>query len=172
MLLLVSSLASAEIYRWEDANGVNFTDDSSAVPEKFREKFFAEADARPEVTTPPAKAEMYRQNTPDAYQESKAAVRTANQDQKKNAAEATRQKQLNRESFQKTLQSLVFYIVIVVTLGGILFVIWMVNIADIIRSEFITPSIKTVWLLLVLLLPLIGMLPYMILGSNYKACPI
>jgi hypothetical protein len=168
-MLLVSSLASAEIYRWEDENGANFTDDSSSVPEKFREKIFAEADAQPENTTPPVKIVMYRHNNPVAYQESKAAVRLANLEQKRSAAEATKQKQLHTEDFQNTLQSLAFYIKIGVSLGVILFVIWMVTIVDIMRSEFITPSNKTVWLLLVLLLPLIGMLHYMFLGSNYKA---
>src|SRR5450631_2241119 len=82
--------ASAEIYRWEDANGVNFTDDSSSVPEKFREKLITEADARPESTvppvnaeadaqpestTPPVKVRLHRQNTVvayNAYTESKA----------------------------------------------------------------------------------------------------
>lgn len=167
-MLLASSLAYAEIYRWDDANGANFTDDSSAVPEKFREKFFAEADAQPESTTPPVKVRMYRQNNPDLYQESKAPVRSANLEQKRGAVEATKHKQLHMENFQNTLQSLVLYIEILVTLGGILFVIWMATIADIIRSEFITPSNKTVWLLLVLLLPLIGMLPYMFMGSDYK----
>lgn len=168
-MLLVGSLASAEIYRWEDENGANFTDDPSSVPEKFRKKIFTEADPQPESTAPPVKIGVYRQNNPDAYQESKAAVQRANREQKRSAAEATKQKQLRTEGFQNTLQSLAFYLEILVTLGGILLVIWMATIADIIRSEFITPSNKTVWLLLVLLLPLIGMLPYMVLGSNYKA---
>jgi len=167
-MLLTSSLASAEIYRWEDANGTNFTDDSSSVPEKFREKFFAEDEVQPDNMTPPVNVEMYRLNNPDAYQGSKAAVRLANLERKRSAAEATKLKQLHTEDFQDTLQSLAFYIEILITLGGILFVIWMATIADIIRSEFITPSNKTVWLLLVLLLPLVGMLPYMYLGSNYK----
>jgi hypothetical protein len=178
MLVLLASAASAEIYRWEDANGVNFTDDYSSVPEKFREKFFAEADAQPENTSPsqstapPVKVGMYRQYNPDAFQESKAAVLLANLEQKRSIAEAVKQKQIRTRDFQNTLQSLAFYIEIVVLLGIVLFVIWVATIADIVRSEFIIPSNKTVWLLLVLLLPLIGMLPYMILGANHKCNPV
>ena len=169
--LMVSSFAcaaSAEIFSWEDANGVNFTDDSTSVPEKFREKIITAVDVQPESTTPPIKVMMYRQNKPDAYHESKEEIRLANLEQKRSAAEATKQKQLHSLDFQNTLQSLAFYIEILLALGGFLFVVWVVTIADIVRSEFITTSYKTVWLLLVLLLPLIGMLPYMILGSNYK----
>ncbi|MBW4055670.1 MAG: DUF4124 domain-containing protein [Proteobacteria bacterium] len=170
-MLLANSLAtvaSAEIYKWEDANGVNFTDDSSSVPEKFREQFFAETDVPPESTTLQVKVRMSRQNKLGASKESMAAVRLANLEQKKIAAEATKQKQLQAEEFQKTLQSLVFYIEILAALGVFLFVIWMITIVDIVRSAFMTPSIKTVWLLLVLLLPLIGMLAYMYCGSQYK----
>ncbi len=170
-MLLASSLAaaaSAEIYTWEDANGVNFTDDSSSVPEKFREQFFTETGIPPESTTLQVKVSMSRQDKLGASKESKAAVRLANLEQKKIAAEATKQKQLQAEEFQNTLQSLVFYIEILAVLGVFLFVIWMITIVDIVRNEFMSPSIKTVWLLLVLLLPLIGMLAYMFWGSPYK----
>ena len=174
----LASTASAEIYRWEDANGVNFTDESSSVPENFREKFFAETDARPESTSrpedtaQPVKAGIYRQNSPEVVQENRAAVRQANLEQKRSAAEAVKQKQIRTKEFQNTLQSLAFYIEILVLLGIVLLVVWMVTIADIVRSEFITPSSKTVWLLLVLLLPVIGMLPYILLGSNHKYVPV
>lgn len=160
--------ASAEIYRWEDANGVNFTDQSSSVPEKFRDELFTEDDARPESTVPPVKVSRFRQNIPAAYYERKAAVQPDNQEYKRDAAEAAKQKQLQKNDFQNTLKSLALYIKIGAALGGILFIVWMVTIADIVRSEFITPSNKIVWLLLVLLLPFIGMLPYMYVGSNYK----
>jgi uncharacterized membrane protein len=111
---------------------------------------------------------MYRQNEPDAYQESKAAVQLANLEQKRSAEEATKLQHLHTEDLQNALQSLVVYIGILVTLGGILFVVWTITIADIMRSTFITPSNKAVWLLLVVLLPFIGMLPYMALESHYK----
>jgi len=172
MLVFLASVASAEIYSWEDANGVNFTDDSSSVPEEHREKFFAETTAQPEKTAPQVKVGIYRQNNPAVFQENKAAVRQASLEQKRSTAEAARQKQIHTRDFQNTLKSLAFYIEILVTLGIVLFVVWMVTIVDIVRSEFITPLNKAVWLLLVLLLPLIGMLPYMFLGSNHKCNPV
>jgi len=175
MLLLTGSLAyaaDAEIYRWEDANGTNFTDDSSSVPEKYRERFFAEANTQPEIIAPRVKTVVYRQNIPDVFQENRTAVRQANLEQKRRSAESAKQEQMHTMDFQNTLQSLVFCVEILVMLGFVLFVIWMVTIADIFRSEFITPTNKTAWLLLVLLLPVIGMLPYMILGANYKCNPV
>lgn len=169
MLILLTSVASAEIYRWEDANGINFTDDSSSVPEKYRENPFAETNAQSEGTNPHIKVAITRQNRPVANQENQAVVHQANLEQHRRVAEAKKQQQINTKDFQTTLQTLAKFIVIWIMLGFCLFVIWIITIVDIARSEFITPSNKTAWLLLVLLLPLLGMLPYMILGSNQKS---
>ena len=168
MLILLSSVASAEIYRWEDANGINFTDDSSSVPEKYREKPFAEINAQSEGINPVVRVAITRQNRPAANQENQAAVHQANLEQHRRAAELKKQQQINTEEFQTTLQSLAKFIFIWIMLGFCLFIIWIVTIVDIVRSEFITPSNKTVWMLLVLLLPLLGMVPYLMLGSDQK----
>jgi len=172
MLVFLTSIASAEIYRWEDANGINFTDDSSSVPEKYRGKPFAGADSQSDDTNSHIRAGVFQQNNPDAARENMAAVRQANLEQHLRAAEAKKLKQINAMKFQNTLQSLANLIEVWVMLGFSLFVIWVATIVDIIRSEFITPSNKTVWMLLVLLLPLLGMVPYMILGPNQKYNPV
>ncbi|MBC8017077.1 MAG: DUF4124 domain-containing protein, partial [Verrucomicrobia bacterium] len=168
MLIFLTSVASAEIYRWEDANGINFTDDSSSVPEKYRESPFAETNAQPEGTNPHVRVAMIQQNRPVANQENQAVAHQVNLEHHRRVAEAKKQQQINTRDFQTTLQSLAKFIVIWIMLGFCLFVIWIVTIVDIARSKFINPSNKTAWLLLVLLLPLFGMLPYMILGSNQK----
>jgi hypothetical protein len=168
MLVLPASAASAEIYRWEDANGINFTDDSSTVPEKYRGRPFAEAGVQSESTDLHARDGINRQYNPDAARENRAAVHQANLDHHMQAAEARKQKQINTRNFQNTLQSLANLIVLWAILGFFLFLIWAATIADIVRSEFVTPSNKTFWLLLVLLLPLLGMVPYLILGPGQK----
>jgi hypothetical protein len=168
MLVLCASVASAEVYSWEDANGMNFTDNASSVPGKYRDKAFAETSAGHGDSSPHVRAGIYRQYRPVADQVHQAAVRQASREQLRRAAEAKKQQLINTGNLENTLQSLVTYIVIGIILGLSLFVIWVATIVDIVRSEFITPSCKTVWMLLVLFLPLLGMVPYMILGSNQK----
>ena len=168
MLVFITTVASADVYRWEDANGMNFTDDSSSVPEKYREKSFAETKQQPEDTDSHVRGGMYQQNILAAHQEKLAADHQANLERQRQAAETKKQQHINSRDFDNTLQSLARYIVIGLILGFCLFVVWIVTIVDIVRSDFITPSSKTVWMLLVLLLPLLGMVPYIIMGSNQK----
>jgi len=172
LLVLLSSVASADVYTWEDANGLNFTDNSSSMPERHREKLYPETKVQPENANPQARVGMYRQYRPAADQENRAAVHQAGLEQHRRAAEAKKQQQINTMNFENTLQSLARFIVIWLLLGFCLFVIWIATIFDIVRCEFITPSSKTVWMLLVLFLPLIGMVLYIILGSNQKSNPV
>jgi hypothetical protein len=169
MLFFLITVASAEVYTWEDANGTNFTDDSSSVPEKYREKPFAQTNVQSGNTNSQVRAGTYRQNRPVAVQENQAAVHQANLEQHRRTAEAKKQQHINTRNFETTLQSLAKFIVIGIILGLCLFVVWIVTIVDIVRSDFIPSSSKTVWMLLVLFLPLLGMVPYIILGSNQKS---
>jgi hypothetical protein len=52
ILLLLTSVASAEVYKWEDANGIHFTDSPASVPEKYREKVYAETREQIQNTAP------------------------------------------------------------------------------------------------------------------------
>lgn len=167
-MLIISSLASAEVYRWEDANGINFTDNSSSVPEKYREKLAAETRVQSGNTDPQARVGMYRQVNPAAAQQQRAAARQADPAQHRRTAQAREQQQITTRDRENTLQSLAKFIVVWILLGSCLFVVWIAAIVDIVRSEFVTPLSKTAWMLLVLCFPLLGMVPYMILGSNQK----
>jgi len=111
---------------------------------------------------------VYRKVSPVAGQEQQAAVRQADQAQHRRTAQAREQKQITTRDRENTLQSLAKFIVIWILLGSCLFVVWIAAIVDIVRSEFVTPSSKTAWMLLVVCFPLLGMVPYMILGSNQK----
>jgi len=168
IVLIITPVASAEVYRWEDANGINFTDNSSSVPEKYREKLSAEPKVQSGNTTPQARVGMYRQISPSAGQEQRAAVHQADLAQHRRTAQAKEQQQITIRDRENTLQSLAKFIVIWILLGSCLFVVWIAAIVDIVRSEFVTPSSKTAWMLVVVCFPLLGMVPYMILGSNQK----
>lgn len=172
MLVLLTSVASADVYTWEDANGLNFTDNASSIPEKYRKKLHTETNVQSENRNPLVRVGMYQQNRPVANQENQAAVHQANLEQHRRAAEAKKQHQINTRNFENTLQSLVKFIVIWIMLGFCLFVVWIVTVVDIVRSGFITSSSKTVWMLLVFFLPLIGMVLYIILGSNQKSTSV
>jgi len=175
MLVLLSSVASAEIYRWEDANGVNFTDDSSSIPEKYRGPSPAEPPAetgeQPVNSNQQVRVGMYQQNRQSASSANQAAAHQASLERHSRAVAAKKQQQTNRRDFETTLQSLAKFVVIWILQGGCLFVIWVATLVDIVRSRFTTHSGKAVWLLLVLFLPLLGVVPYLILGANRKCNP-
>ncbi|MBK5276348.1 MAG: PLDc N-terminal domain-containing protein [Desulfuromonadales bacterium] len=201
MLVFLSSLASAEVYRWEDANGVNFSDNPSSMPEKNREKPVAETELQPETSVTHLRVGKNQQALLAANQEKQVADHQANQEkqvtdhqanqekqvtdlranqeqksadhqasleQQRQAAETKQQQQIDDRNFDSTMKSLAKFVVIWIVLGLALFVVWIVTIVDIVRSDFNTPSNKAVWLLLVIFLPLLGMLFYMIPGLNRR----
>ena len=52
-IVLLASLAHAEVYKWQDDNGaMHFTDNPFSVPVKYREKVYAEAVQQIKKTTP------------------------------------------------------------------------------------------------------------------------
>jgi hypothetical protein len=168
-LVLFASVASAEVYKWQDENGMHFTDSPSSVPEKYREKVFDAAREQIRNATPQARVAIPPQISPAVIQNNQAAQYQANLDQQRRTAEANRQQQLNAKTVENGFQSLARFLAFWVILGLSLFVLWLIVIVDIVTSEFKTSSNKTVWMLLVIFLPLLGMLLYMILGSSQKS---
>lgn len=53
-------------------------------------------------------------------------------------------------------------------IGFFLFLVWVGAIVDILRSEFQDNNEKILWILLVILLPFIGTIIYIALGSRNK----
>lgn len=51
ILIFSTTFASAETYKWEDKNGMHFTDNPSNVPQKYRDKAIAEAKGTAERKT-------------------------------------------------------------------------------------------------------------------------
>jgi len=168
-LVLFTSVASAEVYKWQDENGMHFTDSPSSVPEKYREKVFDATREQIRNVTPQARVAITPQNSPAVIQNNQEALYQAKLEQQMRTAEAALQQQhVNSKIVEKGFQSLARFLVFWIMLGLFIFVIWIVTIVDIVRSEFTTPANKTVWMLLVIFLPLLGMLLYIILGSSQK----
>jgi len=163
MLVIFTADASAEVFRWEDANGIHLTDDASALPETYRAKVVAES--REQHGSDAAD----RQNTFFAADQNRqAAVLQANLEQHKRTAEVKKQLLIDSREFESTLQSLARFIVIWIILGLSLLAVWAGTLVDIARSEFASTAQKADWMLLVLLLPLLGMLFYLIIGTAQK----
>jgi len=188
MLALITTVANAEIYKWEDANGVHFTDNASSVPEKYREKHppvnkAQEQDATPKVS--PGIIQQYRpavmqpyippatQPAIQQYQLDQAAIYQANLEQQRRAAEVMRQQQVralaaNTRNVEKAANSFAKFMAFWLLMGFGLMVAWVSTIVDIVKSDFILPSNKTVWMLLVIFLPMLGMILYFMIGQGQK----
>ena len=173
MFDLFTSVASAEVYKWEDANGMHFTDSPASVPEKYREKVYAETREQIKNTTPQVRVVIPPQISPVVTMQNQAAIYQANLEQQRRAAEAMRQQQASvlaasTKNLDNAFQSLARFMAFWLIVGFFLFIAWVSTIVDIVRSEFESPSNKTVWMLLVLLLPLLGMLLYYFFGLSQK----
>ncbi|KAB0670289.1 DUF4124 domain-containing protein [Oryzomonas sagensis] len=166
--------AYAEVYKWEDANGMHFTDNPSSVPDKYREKVYAETREQIKSTTPPVREGINQQNNPVAGQANQEAFYQAALEQQRRAAEAMHQQQdralaASTRNLEKASRSLAGFMAIWLLIGLFLFIAWVSTLVDIVKSEFESPSNKTVWLLLVILLPLLGMIIYYCFGLGQKS---
>lgn len=174
LLVLLAPVAGAEIYRWEDENGMNFTDDPSSVPEKYRKKVPSEATGLIQDPASQVREKTTRRKLPAVTQEQQVAANQDGLDQQRREAAAIRQMQargaaVSARSVKDTFPSLATAVVVCLLLSLFLVIVWIGTILDIGKSEFITPSIKTVWMVVVILMPGVGMLFYYILGLSQKS---
>ena len=86
MLIQLTSVASAEVYTWEDANGINFSDSPPSMPEKYREKASDEANVQINNTTPQDRVGITEQNKPATAHEYQTAVYQTNPGQQRRPA--------------------------------------------------------------------------------------
>jgi len=172
--VLVTSAASAEVYKWEDENGIHLTDSPGSVPEKYREKVYADTRAQIKNTAPKATG-IANLNIPAVVNQiNQVSLVQANlEQQQRHKAEALRQQQAralaaSNKKVKSAFASLAGLMFIWLMLGSLILIGWISTIVDIVRSEFETPSNKTVWMLLVIFIPLIGMVLYYIFGLGQK----
>ena len=173
LLALLASVASAEVYRWDDENGINFTDDPASVPEMYREKVSAEATGQINNTAPQVRVEATRRKIPVVTQENRIAAYQDDLVRQRRATAETRQNQTRALAVAKyadnDFPSLATAVVVCLLLTLFLAIAWIATILDIGKSEFITPSIKTAWMAVVIFMPGIGMMFYYILGLGQKS---
>lgn len=173
ILACFSTAASAEIYRWEDANGIHLTDNPSSVPEKYRKKVEGDVRYQPDNDSLKPTVGINKLNVPAITNQFQPTINQANLEQQRRSNEVLRQQQAraiaaNNKTINDTFHSLARFMVIWIMIGCSLFIAWIFTVIDIVRSEFTSPSNKTVWILLVLLLPLLGMALYFLFGLSQK----
>jgi hypothetical protein len=171
--VVVASIASAEIYTWEDADAVNFTDNPSSVPDTYRNMVTAESREQIKDIAPQVRVEVIKHNSTVHTQKDQTAAYEANLERQMQAAVTIKQQHTNAvvepsKNVKETFPSLATLIVVWLIIALFLIIAWVATIADTVRSRFITPSIRTAWMLLVIFVPVIGMLFYYILGLSQK----
>ncbi len=143
-LMLFTSISSAEVYRWEDAEGVHFTDNPESVPAGS-----SDMSGEPE-TVPPDTALAVRNSALTARINHDQLVRS-NIELTRIETEAVKQQQTAAkaqvhlqkiELEQDVLQSLSRYILIGFFVAAALFIAWIIALVDIFRGEFIRPEYK------------------------------
>ncbi|MDR3579619.1 MAG: PLDc N-terminal domain-containing protein [Oryzomonas sp.] len=173
LLVLLAPVASAEVYRWEDENGINFTDDPASVPEKYREKVASETMGQIKEPAPHVRVEATRRKIPVVTQEKQIAAYQDGLERQRPATGAIRQIQgravaVNARNAKEPFPSLATAVVVCILSTLFLAIAWIATIFDISKSEFITPSIKAAWMVVVIFIPGVGMMLYYILGLGQK----
>ena len=159
-LIFSSCFAFGEIYSWEDAEAIHFTDNPDSIPEKYRENIIEES--REEMQTqnsevvenlPPKSNQVNYENKNVTKYVTPTVEYPVNTYVTKNL----------REDFAPFSKPLAAAILISATI----LIGWIIILADIISSEFSEYS-KTKWLLLVLFTVPLGMLLYLMFGLEQK----
>lgn len=193
ILTLYTSITFAETYKWEDSTGVHYSDNASSVPEKYRAKVFEESRSEDKRYTPTgtgiyqpsnpgnpvnqnainlARAEMERK-TVEALRQQQQVINQVTVEQQRRVSDAMRQQQAkamkqSTKNSERALESLAKFVTIWLLIGFVVFIDWVLTIVDIVRSEFTIPSNKTVWIIVVILLPIMGTVLYCIFGLRQK----
>ncbi len=176
-LLIATSLVYAETYKWEDANGMHFTDNPTSIPEKYRAKALGGTDEGISVVKPPVGSLPPQQNNPIADLEYLRKMEQANSERNRIAADSIKSQQsalkaqqakLAARMEQEVIQPLARFMAMWILIGTVTFIVWLLTLIDILRNEFTNPTNKIVWLLLVLCLAPLGVLLYLIIGRSQK----
>jgi uncharacterized protein YdcH (DUF465 family) len=156
---------------------MHFTENPNSIPEKYRSKALSEA--REDITTSKPQAgyslpqqrnsvdDQIKQNEENRVLQERARIsaESLKQQQLQNAA---RNNKLFNNQMQQGFQSLVKLITTWIIIVIIVFVAWLSALIDILRSEFINPTNKVVWLIVIFIIPLLGSILYYIFGSSQK----
>lgn len=176
-LFIIASISYAETYKWEDSNGMHFTDNAASVPAKYRAKTYESVREDIKTVKPAVYKPLPRQSSTIAVQKKDEDIVRANAERKLLAIEAMKQQQsaLNAkmriqtaEMEQKVFRPLAKFTAFMMIIGVLSFFIWLGTLLDIITSEFKDPSNKIVWILLVLCLAPLGVILFFLIGRSQK----
>jgi len=172
-LFVAADISCAEIYRWEADNVMNFSDNPASVPDNYRENTATENEPATTHTHSNLAVRMPQQNKP--YNQ---GINQARYDQVNakliNLEEYTFRQQQARllEKKANTVMSAIHtaasYIVVWIIFILCLEIVGLLTIIDIIRNDFSIHLIKTVWIMLVLFVPLLGIVLYYAIGLKHK----
>ncbi len=180
LMIFFPHITFGETYKWKDANGMHFTDNASSIPPKYREKVLEEARQNKPTLTPQVGTSLPHQNyglPQGAKQENDYQFNTSDKPIPENrfipqVVKTPPNFSQNQISAEKTLASalapLAGFMLLWVIISLIFFIVWIVTLIDIIRSDFTDSSNKIMWLILVILVPFFGALLYMIIGVGQK----
>lgn len=174
LLISVASASYAETYRWEDANGMHFTDSPGSVPEKYREKVYEATREQIRNSAPQVRVGAPPQISPAVIQQVQDSINQVNLVQQRLATETIKQQQArslaaSNKSVENAYQSLAKFMAMWIMIGAAAFIIWIITFIDIIGSEFTNPMNKILWVLVVLSLGPLGILLYLLIGRSQKA---
>jgi hypothetical protein len=162
LLLLFASVACAETYKWEDGNGVHYTDNANSIPEQLRTRVIEEARQRSgydrqvqETDRVPRDGALF--GPPGKMIDKQVPA----QPRRFNAAKS-------HSGINSLFASLAGFMTTLMLIGLAIFALWLFTLIDIIRSEFTEPSNKILWIILVIFLSPLALLLYYLIGRNQK----
>lgn len=184
-LILSCSFALGETYKWVDANGMHFTDNPESIPNKYREKVIGEARGGSPAPQSSARESLTSKNihprTISDYDTNRVinALQSPLNFLKTTSPPKNIEKTLQYpfdplktaytpKSIEKALEPLSRFVAMVFLISALTFIVWLLILVDIIRSEFKDSSNKTLWIIMVILLPPLGVLLYLIIGLGQK----
>ena len=165
LLIIPNAYAFGETYKWEDADAIYFSDNPESIPEKYREKVLEEA--RGEIQTQKTQEiESLPPNTNKVNNENK--YETSNVTKPLPPPINFVKNTYVPINIKEDYEPISMFIVAVILISTSLFIIWIIILADVVRSKFRITSNKVLWLLLVTFMAPLGMLLYLLLGFGQK----
>lgn len=135
MLIQLASVASAEIFTWEDANGINFSDNPTSMPEEYREKVFEDTRARIDNAALSKKIGKAKRTKPPITTVYQTATYQAKLEQQRRIAAIKEQQArvlaVRAEINKDTFPSLATLVAVWLILALFLIIVWILTIADI-----------------------------------------
>lgn len=169
ILFLIASVSYGATYKWEDSSGVHYSDNPKSLPKQYQvdsQEPIPSAVKQPVVNVPQQYNVMPNQNTMvPSVQASAEQEKLALERMKRQQAASYAQAQKNAAlAQQKAIKQLSTFMTILCIIAGLLLIDWIWALIHILNHEFVNPSNKVVWLLLVLMLPVLGVILYRFIG--------